>query len=220
MPARQADAIILRTYPLREIDRLVTFFSRQFGKCRGVGHGAARSQRRFGAALQPLTQVRVSFFERPNQELVSLERCEVVATMWPGSTEYAAPDYARSVALGYIAEIADKLLPDREVNDAAYRLLAAVLAALREGGPPWLPLLYDLYWMVRLGGFLPDLESAPLSEDNRYWGRMLAKTSLAAIPAAGWESSAQAAGLRSFLHAQLEQHLEQRVRSWNLLNEL
>ncbi len=215
MPARQADAIILRTYPLREIDRLVTFFTRQFGKCRGVGHGAARSQRRFGAALQPLTQVRVSFFERPTQELVSLERCEVVATMWE-----TAPDYARSVVLGYVAEVADKLLPDREVNDAAYRLLTVVLAALRTGGSPWLPLLYDLYWMVRLGGFLPDLESAPLSEENRHWGRVLAKMPLAEIPTAGWENSTQAAGLRTFLHGQLEQHLEQHLRSWKLLNEL
>ncbi|MGH9528259.1 MAG: recombination protein O N-terminal domain-containing protein, partial [Terriglobales bacterium] len=32
MPARQAEAFILRTYPLREADRLVTFFTRQYGK--------------------------------------------------------------------------------------------------------------------------------------------------------------------------------------------
>lgn len=216
MPARQAEAFILRTYPLREADRLVTFFTRPFGKCRGVGHGAARSLRRFGAALEPLTQVRVAFFERAAQELVSLERCEVIATMWTQT-----PDYPRTVALGYIAEITDKLLPDREVNDAAYRLLDAVLAVLRAGGPPWLPLLYDLYWMVRLGGFLPDLQAAAeLPEEDRQWARRLAGMPLAEISAAGWETSGRAAALRRFLHAQVEQHLEQRVRSWKLLNDL
>ncbi|MGH9491600.1 MAG: DNA repair protein RecO [Terriglobales bacterium] len=216
MPARQAEAFILRTYPLREADRLVTFFTRQYGKCRGVGHGAARSLRRFGAALQPLTQVRVVFFERASQELVSLDHCEVIATMWAET-----PDYPRSVALGYIAELTDKLLPDREVNDAAYRLLAAVLASLRAGGPPWLPVLYHLYWMVRLGGFLPDLETAPeLPEEDRQWARLLARTPLAELPAEGWETSARATRLRRYLHAQAEGHLEQHVRSWNLLNDL
>lgn len=216
MPARQSEAFILRTYPLREADRLVTFFTRQYGKCRGVGHGAARSLRRFGAALEPLTQARVAFFERPSQELVSLERCEIIATMWSPS-----PDYSRGVALGYIAEITDKLLPDREVNDAAYRLLAVVLAALRAGGPPWLPLLYDLYWMVRLGGFLPDLEAAAeLPEPDRRWARQLARTPLADISTAGWETSQPAAALRRYLHQQVEQHLEQRVQSWKLLHDL
>lgn len=249
MPARQADAIILRTYPLREADRIVSFFTRQYGKCRGVSRGARRPQSGFGAALEPLTQVQVSFFERPNRDLVAIDRCEVVRSMLATH----AGGYESAVILGYIAELAERLLPEHQVNDAAFRLLVAVLAGLQAGVPPWLALLYDLYWMVRLEGFLPDLAhcqvcgralaaeeeaafgpgiegvacrgcrpagGSRLSGAGRAWALVFAKTPLAAIAPAGWETGAQAADLRLLLHQRVEAHLEQRMQSWKLLQEL
>jgi DNA repair protein RecO (recombination protein O) len=55
-----------------------------------------------------------------------------------------------------VAEVIDELLPDREVNDAVYRLAASVLANLRAGAI-WGPLTYFDLWMARLAGFLPEL---------------------------------------------------------------
>ena len=40
---RQSEAIVLRTYPLREADLLVTLFTRSDGKIRGVANGARRA---------------------------------------------------------------------------------------------------------------------------------------------------------------------------------
>ncbi len=36
MPLKQSEAIVLRTYPLREADLLVTLFTRAEGKVKGV----------------------------------------------------------------------------------------------------------------------------------------------------------------------------------------
>ena len=66
-------------------------------------------------------------------------------------------DYETSLGLSLIAEVADKLLPDHEVNERVFRLLLVVLERVRSGVPIWLPLTYYLFWMVRLAGFLPDL---------------------------------------------------------------
>jgi DNA repair protein RecO (recombination protein O) len=48
------------------------------------------------------------------------------------------------------------LLPDREANDAIFRLAVSVLYQLRSG-PIWMPLTYFQLWLVRLIGFLPEL---------------------------------------------------------------
>ena len=62
MPLKESEAVVLRTYPLREADLLVTLFTRTEGKVRGVARAAKKSQRRFGGALEPLTYVR-AFYE-------------------------------------------------------------------------------------------------------------------------------------------------------------
>ena len=36
MPLKDSEAVVLRSYPLREADLLVTFFTRAEGKVRGV----------------------------------------------------------------------------------------------------------------------------------------------------------------------------------------
>ena len=78
MPLYTADALILRTYKLGEADRIVVFLTRDRGKKRGVAKGARRARSRFAAALEPMTEVRVAYFERERRELVGLNYAEPV----------------------------------------------------------------------------------------------------------------------------------------------
>ena len=63
-----AEAIVLRTWPIREADQIVALFTREFGKVKGVAKAAAKSRRRFGGALEPMTHVRASFVEKPSRD--------------------------------------------------------------------------------------------------------------------------------------------------------
>ena len=78
MPLYTAEALVLRTYKLGEADRIVVFLTRDRGKKRGVAHNARKSRKRFGAALEPLTEVRVAYFEKERRELVGLNYAEPV----------------------------------------------------------------------------------------------------------------------------------------------
>ncbi len=129
MAVRESEAIVLRTYPFREADLLVTLFTRAEGKVRGVARSAKKSKRRFGGALEPLTYVRAFYDVRERQELARLDACEVLES--PLASEVS---YARAVALGHIAELLDELLPDREANDAIFRLTLSVLHVLTGPG--------------------------------------------------------------------------------------
>ena len=151
MPLKQSEAIVLRTYPLREADLLVTLFTRAEGKVKGVARSAKKSKRRFGGALEPLTLVRVYYDDREGQELARLDSCDILDS--PLSSEL---DFARVTALEHVAETLDELLPEREANDDIFRLTMAVLRCLRQG-PIWMPLTYFQLWLVRLVGFLPEL---------------------------------------------------------------
>ena len=151
MALRESEAIVLRTYPMREADLLVTFFTRIEGKVRGVARSAKKSKRRFGGALEPLTYVRAFYDVRERQELARLDSCEVLES--PLASEVT---YARAVALGHIAELLDELLPDHEANDAIFRLTLSVLHVL-SGSDIWMPVTYFDLWLTRLVGFLPEL---------------------------------------------------------------
>ncbi len=151
MALRESEAIVLRSYPLREADLLVTLFTRAEGKVRGIARSAKKSKRRFGGALEPLTYVRAFYDVREPQELARLDSCEVLES--PMSSEVS---YPRAVALGHIAELLDELLPDREANDAIFRLTLSVLHVLT-GPAIWMPITYFDLWLTRLVGFLPEL---------------------------------------------------------------
>ena len=150
---KQSDAIVLRTYPFREADLLVTLFTRDEGKIKGVARSAKKSKRRFGGALEPLTLVHAYYDQKNGQELVRLDSCDVLESplMHP-------VDYERMIALSYVAEVLDGLLPDHDTNDAAFRLTLSVLPHL-ESGSIWMPLTYFDLWITRLMGLLPELSA-------------------------------------------------------------
>lgn len=208
MPLRTSEAFILRTYPLKETDRIVSFFTRDFGKKRGVARAARRPKSKFGASLEPLTQVRIQFFEREGRDLCSIDHCELLASPLASSSA----DLLNSVAISLMAEVADRMLPEAEVSDSTYRLLAVSTTALRSAQSAWLPLTYYLYWMVRLGGFLPILS---LNPEAQLLAQSISSSSLPNLQ--GDAAGAAGRELRRTLRASLEDHLEGPLRSWPIL---
>lgn len=153
MPLVESEAIILRSTPFSEADKLVSFLSRRFGRLRGVAPAARKSRRRFGPALEPLTHVRLWFFDREHRDLVRLQECELIQPFWETASQYKC-----TVALNHIAELCELLLPEREPSERTFRLTLMTLEAIRQGRPNWLALPYFQLWSLRLAGWLPDLD--------------------------------------------------------------
>ena len=148
---KQSEALVIRTYPFHEADLLVTLFTRREGKVRGVAKSALKSKRRFGGALEPLTHVTAHWHEKEGQDLARLDSFDIIAS--PLTTEV---NYPRVVALSYVAEVVDQLLPDREPSDDIFRLTLSVVGQLKADAI-WMPLTYFDLWIVRLIGLLPEL---------------------------------------------------------------
>jgi DNA repair protein RecO (recombination protein O) len=157
------EAIVLRTWPFHEADLLVSLFTREQGKVRGVARHAMKSRRRFGGALEPGTIVRANYTERPKQELVRLDSFEIV---WSPLT--SPIDTLRLAGLQLVVEVLEEAMPELAVDDNIFRLAATVLRAMEgTAAPPktrdvlhsevWLPVTYFCLWMNRLMGWWPEL---------------------------------------------------------------
>lgn len=156
MPLYTADALVLRTYKLGEADRIVVFLTRDRGKKRGVAQGARRPRSRFRGALEPLTEVRVAYFEREGRELVGLNYAEAVRSL----LRVASPE-----SLGcshYVAELIDAWAADADADERLFRLGCSVLDALATGTPADALTRYFECWLLRLQGvYPPDLSLSP-----------------------------------------------------------
>lgn len=171
MPLRETEAIILRTYRLGEADKIVSLFGRQLGRVRAAATGAQRPKSRYGGTLEPLTYVRLLLYEREHRDLLRLNSAELLESFFS-----MQGDHRVQIAAQYLAETAERFLPEREVNERAFRLWLAVLRAIKRNGEIERPLLYFNYWLLRLGGFLPDLAECAgcgrsLQGEKAYYGR-------------------------------------------------
>jgi DNA repair protein RecO (recombination protein O) len=150
VPLYTADALVLRTYKLGEADRIVVFLTRDRGKKRGVARGARRPRSSFMGALEPLTEVRVAYFEKEGRELVGLNYAE---------TRRSPLALGHQDALGhvsYFAELLDEWAQDADADDRLYRLGASMLDALDSGVPVEPLARYFEYWLLRLQGVYPE----------------------------------------------------------------
>ena len=100
MPIRESEAIVLRRYPLAESDRIIVFFSREFGKLRAVGHSVRKPKSRLGGCLEPLNHVRLEYYTKEGAGLAQVRQCEIIHA-YLGKN----PSLRRVYAFTYFAEL-------------------------------------------------------------------------------------------------------------------
>lgn len=117
------EAIVLSASDLGEDDRLVTLFTREYGKIRGVARHGKKSVRRFGGALEAFARLRVLLVLK--EGLSSLRGADII-TLFPG----IRADLPRICHAGYACEVVDRLLPEAFGAPRLYRLLISYLEHL------------------------------------------------------------------------------------------
>jgi len=174
MPARETEAIILKTFPLGEADRLVSFLGRSSGRVRGVASGARRLQNRYGSTLEILSHVQIWYVEKETRELVRIQQADLLE-----SFHKAQSDYGLSTGLAVISEISELILPEHEVSEPMFRLILLAAREVERTGDWDLPLGYFAFWTVRLGGWLPRFDrcgacDAPFGREPAFYHALAA----------------------------------------------
>jgi DNA repair protein RecO (recombination protein O) len=148
----ETEAIILRNLKLGEADKIIVALTRQEGMVRGVAKGARKLKSKYGAALEPFTIIRLTFFEKETQELVSINEAEIIKSHFELTGDHTVFTILERVA-GLILEFA----PLRSPDERFFRMFKSCLEALeQEPGRAQEIALYGEIWVLRLSGFLPD----------------------------------------------------------------
>ncbi len=219
MPARVSETYVLRTYPFRESDLIVSFFTRDQGKLRGVAYRARKPKNSFGSGLERLSLVNLSYSQKETQELASLNSCDLLQSQFGLLNSFDA-----SLTLDYVAEVSEHLLPANEPNERYFRLMATILDHMHSGAPGaiWSALTYFSLWATRLSGFLPDLSTYPdriLSAASRDLAASMLRSHITELPERAWNKDT-ALDLRRFLIQRMEEHVERRFFTPPLLEAL
>jgi DNA repair protein RecO (recombination protein O) len=131
MALGKSTAVVIGSFPLGESDRIVTFFSRDFGKVRGVARAARRMRSRFGSALELLTLGELVFFDGGRSELVQIDHFDIVHPF-----EGLRGDLERLGQAAWMVECVGRLTADRDPSATLYGLLLRALRSVEAGNSP------------------------------------------------------------------------------------
>ena len=153
MPLEQSEGFILRTYNIGEQDKIVVLFSKDKGLLKGVAKGARKFGNRFGSSLEPLSHVRMFYYEKEGKELVTISNSDLLESFFD-----IQKDLKTSYTLSYFSELIDAFFPARSKDDVLFRLLRSTLLSLQNGADLDFTSLYFEAWILKISGILPDFK--------------------------------------------------------------
>lgn len=151
----KAEAIVLKSMNLRESSRIVTLYSKDYGKMKVVAKGVLLPQSRFSGTLENFSQVRIVFYKKENTELYTLSQADLINPFYR-----ICLDLDRFAAASSGMELLDKMVsweePLPSVFDLSLDFLSQVESAPK--GNVEATLLAYVLKLVTLLGYKPKLE--------------------------------------------------------------
>src|SRR5258708_39484681 len=111
----RAAGVVIGSLPLGESDRIVTFYTRDFGKLRGVAKASRRIRSRFAGALELFTLGELVFFDGGRSELVQVDHFDIVRPF-----ARMREDLARLGRAAWIVECVARLTAQHHRHAALY----------------------------------------------------------------------------------------------------
>ena len=150
----ETEGLILKNYSLSDADKIVVFLSKTHGLVRGVAKGAKKLKSNFGSSLEPFSIVKISYFQKEQQELVSVRGSELLKSFFG-----TASDPAALQRFAYMADLVSEFAPPSEPNERMFNMMRVCLEACvaKSEGADAVIMYFEL-WLLKLGGYLPSWE--------------------------------------------------------------
>ncbi|MCG2788201.1 MAG: DNA repair protein RecO [Anaerolineae bacterium] len=147
----RAEAIVLRHADWGEADRILTLYTREYGKVRAVAKGARKMRSRKAGHLEPFTHITVQLARARDLSIVT--QVETLDAYLPLREDLMLLGYA-----SYAMELLDRFTYDEEGgNPVIFRLLTETLGRLALKIEPWLALRFYEMRLLDSLGFRPQL---------------------------------------------------------------
>ncbi len=143
---------VLRSLSYGESDLIVTFYSREFGKIKGIAKGAKRSKKRFANVFEPFSLANIIFSQKNRDTLALIESCDII-------DHYAAirQDLGKTLTASYFIDLTDHFSPEGKHNENLFLLLADYLSWLGRENVSDAAIRFFEMRLLKIAGFEPAL---------------------------------------------------------------
>ena len=164
MPEYTTSAIILDLRDYGEADRIVTAYTKDFGKITGIAKSAKKSRRRFGAAMDLFAHVVLTFFSKETSGMVRLDSCRLLQSFPHIHEDITGMSYG-----SYLTELAKEMSPEGDPHLEVFNTLVALLSLIDTAGPREDFLRIFEMRILTAAGYHPSLHTC--SRCNKQWGK-------------------------------------------------
>ena len=131
MSIHTTDAIILRKQDIRETSLSVVFYTRDFGKIRGLIKGVRGPRGPLGYQVQIFTLNKIVFYDSKRAAMHTVSQCDLLDFF-----ENIREDILKTGYAYYFVELVDALTGEKDRNEDIFDLLLNSLKLLESGASP------------------------------------------------------------------------------------
>lgn len=152
----KTEAIVLRTHNYSESSKIVSLYTKRFGKCKVIAKGARRPNSRLRGHLETATHIRIVFYKKDGRELHTLSQSEIMTTFHDMQF-----DPERFAYVNALCELLDRLTPLEVESRTVFTLILESLKMIQKARAEDLNLLLWFFELrlLSLLGFRPELDS-------------------------------------------------------------
>ena len=121
----KSEAIVLFTFDYSESDVILTLFTSEFGKIKGIAKGARRSRKRFVGALEPPSHISMNFFANGKSDLVRVDDAKLLDGFDPLKADIETVSYG-----SYFLELVNEMTGEGQTSVGTYSTLLGFLKLL------------------------------------------------------------------------------------------
>lgn len=169
MSIQKTEGILLNKKDLRETSLILTFYTPDFGKIKGIVRGVRGSHIQCGGgSFEIFARDAIVFYERKRGDIFTIAQCDLAEFSFPLRESLEKLAYAT-----YLVELLDAVTPLSEANAAVYELLTRSLALLAgDASAKRVARVFEIRLLALLG-IMPTLDrcvacSASLTDESRF----------------------------------------------------
>ena len=157
MAIHTTDAIVLRKQDIRETSVLATFYTRDFGKVKGLIKGARGPRGQPGSPIQIFTLNRIVFYDAKRSGMHTVSQCDLLDFF-----EAIRGDILKTSYACYFIELIDALTEDKDKSEETYNLLLNALRLLESSASPKRISRILEIKLLTISGLMPQLDKCVL----------------------------------------------------------
>ncbi len=121
----KTDAIVLKTMRYGDTSKIVTLYTREFGKLKGIAKGARTKRSKFGAGLEPMSHVSILLYKKEQRDLHLLSQSDILDSHKNIGKSIDKMEVALSVV-----ELVNQVTHQEERNEPMFSLIRQTLEAV------------------------------------------------------------------------------------------